>query len=75
MRVYVPFVASEARKLSWPEPNAGWIPGRPPSVPTLSMLYLCRIITLTLSSRIGGKRGTRMWWVGLTAQCPLMTSC
>jgi len=36
----LPFVAREARKLSWPDPKAGWMPGRPPSVPTLSMLYL-----------------------------------
>lgn len=37
-----PLVASEARNESWPEAKAGWMFGRPPSVPTLSMLYLRR---------------------------------
>ena len=35
-----PFVARDARKLSWPEANAGWMLGKPPSVPMLLMLYL-----------------------------------
>lgn len=32
----IPLVSSEARKLSWPEANAGWKFGVPPSVPSLS---------------------------------------
>lgn len=36
----LPLVANEARNESCPEANAGWMFGRPPSVPTLSMLYL-----------------------------------
>lgn len=41
----VPFVAREVRKLSWPDPKAGCMPGRPPSVPTLSMLDLDRVVS------------------------------
>ena len=36
----VPWVAREARKSSWPDANAGWMLGKPPSVPALLMLYL-----------------------------------
>ena len=36
----VPWVAREARKSSWPDANAGWMFGKPPSVPALLMLYL-----------------------------------
>ena len=36
----LPWVAREARKSSWPDANAGWMLGKPPSVPALLMLYL-----------------------------------
>ena len=36
----IPLLSKEARNPSWPEPKAGWIPGRPPSEPRLLTLYL-----------------------------------
>lgn len=36
----LPLVSREAKKRSWPDANAGWMLGVPPSVPSLPLLYL-----------------------------------
>ena len=53
----IPCVASEARKSSWPDANAGWMFGKPPSVPALLVLYLERENGTVSSEDPGG-------WIG-----------
>lgn len=37
---YLPLDSRDAKNPSWPDANAGWMFGVPPSVPSLSLLYL-----------------------------------